>query len=128
MMTDAQTVLGADFAHRVVERVRQSRRRRRIYRWALTTTLACMLVAAGLLHFSARNSEPAGPMAGTNDGPAALISVPAGFTLSRDNPSLLIQPLAFFFPGATSAADFESSEASYWHSYDSWWDAKGWSE
>ncbi len=32
-------------------------------------------------------------------------------------------PLQFFFPAATEVADFQSWEATSWHSYDPWWNA-----
>jgi hypothetical protein len=35
------------------------------------------------------------------------------------------QPLAFFFPGSSALAEFQSSESTYWHSYDPWWNPAG---
>jgi len=127
MKTDGpreEAVLRADFAHRVVERVRKAKRHRRLYRWALTWAVACTLAVVALLAWPVRNSppQPSALIASRHDTPPARVAAPIEFgsSLEADSPSFE-QPLAFFFPGATAVGDFQSSEASSWHSYDPWW-------
>lgn len=123
---DGEALLSADFAHRVVDRVRKVKQRRRLRRRILTCVAACGVVTLAIL------------MARTRD----LISVQAPQTIARQSPDLLSdwtvsslefgqarksgativsQPLSFFFPGATAVVDFQYSESTYWHSYDPWW-------
>ncbi len=119
-----QTVLGPGFAHRVVERVRTARRRRRLYRWALTSAMSCALAGAAIFYLAGPNPAPphSAQAARGNDAVPEQIAAHAGFSASPvENSPSFAQPLAFFFPGATAVADIDSSEANYWHSYDSWW-------
>jgi hypothetical protein len=118
--------LGPDFAQRVVVRVRTTRRRRRLYRWALASSATCVIAAAAIFYFAARRpGSQAERVAGVNQVSSERIAASAEFSFaSGDNSSAFTQPLSFFFPGASTVADFESSEASYWHSYDSWWSAQ----
>ena len=51
-MTTARNdrVLRPDFARRVVERVRKAKRRRQLYRWALTSAFACALMTRNFFY------------------------------------------------------------------------------
>jgi hypothetical protein len=120
-------VLRPDFAHRVVERVRKARRRRQLYRWAMTSAVACALGALAIISLSARNlpgelSMLLASRNGSHSQPIAsreLVAPPESDFLSFS------QPLAFFFPGSIAVAEVQSSEATYWHSYDPWWNPTG---
>lgn len=119
-----EAVLRPDFAHRVVERVRKAKRRRRLYRWALASAVACALAVVAIVSLPARNlrHKPPALLAARNDTRSQWSIPPTelGGAPQFDSPALG-QPLAFFFPGATAVADFQSSQATYWHSYDPWW-------
>jgi hypothetical protein len=126
-----QAILGPDFARRVVERVRHAKRRRRLYRWALTTTAACALAAVGFLslsaHYSARPRTAL--IVRGNDSPSKQMAAPFEFGSSLEpDLSSFHRPLAFFFPSAITIADSQLSDANYWHSYDPWWNPKSWSD
>jgi hypothetical protein len=125
-----EAVLRPDFAHRVVERVRKAKRRRQLYRWALSSAAGCALVISAILSLPARNlpQPPSILPAARSDGHSEWIASPSqelGGLREFNLPSFGQQPLAFFFPGATAVADFQSSEATYWHSYDPWWNPAG---
>lgn len=119
-----EALLRPDFAHRVVQRVRQAKRRRRLYLCTLTSAVACVLAVVAILSLQARKPPPplSTLLASRNAGRSQWIVPPVEFGAAPefDSPSLG-QPLAFFFPGATAVADFQSSGATYWHSYDPWW-------
>jgi len=119
-----EAVLRSDFAHRVVERVRKVKRRRRLYRWALTSAVACTLAVVAMLSLPAPklSPPPSTVVTSRNAGRSEwiLYALELGGVPESDSASLG-QPLAFFFPGATAVADFQSSEATHWHSYDPWW-------
>ena len=125
-MTTARNdgVLRPDFARRVVERVRRAKRRRQLYRWALTSAFACALVSAAIFSTPIRNlsRQPSTLLAQRNDSHSQWVVSPQelGGLSQFDLPSFG-RPLAFFFPGSAVVADFQSSEATYWHSYDPWW-------
>lgn len=120
-MRGIDPILGPDFAHRVIERVRKVRRRRQLRRWALTSTAAAAVVTVAIFflpgHQFAPQPIPRAPRSGPNSEQISISELDASL---NDSPSLG-QPLAFFFPGAPAVADFESMETKYWHSYDSWW-------
>ena len=124
-MTTARNdrVLRPDFARRVVERVRKAKRRRQLYRWALTSAFACALMRA-IFSTPIRNlsRQPSTLLAPRNDSHSEWIvsSQELGGLSQFELPSFG-RPLAFFFPGSAVVADFQSSEATYWHSYDPWW-------
>ena len=121
-----KTVLRPDFAHRVVERARKARRRRRLRRQVLSCAAACGVTAFAFLSLRARKLP-------SWQAPAAVArrypSIPSQWTASSDelgqsaNSSIIVvsEPLAFFFPAATEVAGFQSSQTTYWHSYDPWW-------
>ena len=119
-----EALLRPDFAQRVVQRVRQAKRRHRLYLWTLTSAVACALAVVAILSLPGRKlpSPQSILLASRNAGRSEwrAPSVEFGGAAEFDSPSLG-QPLAFFFPGATAVADFQSSEATYWHSYDPWW-------
>jgi hypothetical protein len=122
-----EAILRPDFARRVVQRVRKAKRRRRFYRWALTSTVACALAVVAILSLSTRYSrlQPSALIASRNDTPPEQVAAPFEFGSSLEPDSLSFhQPLVFFFPSAIAVSDFQSSEASYWHSYDPWWNPK----
>lgn len=119
-----EAVLRPDFARRVIERVRRAKRRRRLGRWALTSAIACALPVVAILYLRPGNvPTPFSTLVPSRDESHSEWIVPAmerSGTPESDSPSFG-QPLAFFFPGASVVADFQSSEATYWHSYDPWW-------
>ncbi len=120
-----EPVLRPDFARRVVERVRKVKRRRRMRRWAGAIALPCALaIAVTALHFPPR--RPAAPSSAlvASGGSGRSESIELAMDLSaaaRLNSQPQSQPIAFFFPGASTVADLQASDASYWHWYDSWW-------
>jgi hypothetical protein len=120
----SEAVLSDDFAHRVVRRVRKAKRRRRLYRWALTSAVACTVAIVAILSLQDRNLPPQLPafVATRNDAWPERVAPPFELGASPEFDSAsFAQPLAFFFPGATAVADFQSSSTTYWHSYDPWW-------
>gem|GEM_PF-2200104 len=129
-MTTARNdgVLRPDFARRVVERVRKAKRRRQLYRWALTSGFACALVSAAIFSTPIRNlsRQPSTLLAPRNDSQSEWIVSPQELGgLSQFELPSFGRPLAFFFPGSAVVADLQSSEATYWHSYDPWWNPTG---
>ena len=123
-------ILRPDFAHRVVERVRKVKRRRQLYRWALSSVAGCALVIGAILSLADRNlpQPPSILLATPSDSHSEWIASPRqelGGSLEFNLLSFGQQPLAFFFPSAPAVADFQSSEATYWHSYDPWWNPAG---
>jgi hypothetical protein len=119
-------VLSADFAHRVVERVRKAKRRRRLRRRVLICAAACGVAAFALLSLHIHNPpspQPAAAVARRSLGIPSQWAVSSGELGQSANSGATVvsEPLAFFFPGATEVADFQSSGATYWHSYDPWW-------
>jgi hypothetical protein len=118
-------VLSADFARRVIERVRKAKRRR-LRRQVLTCAGACGVAAFALLSLHIRNRpspQPAAAVSRRSLGIRSQWAVSSGELGQSANSGATVvsEPLAFFFPGATEVADFQSSEATYWHSYDPWW-------
>ena len=115
-----EAILRADFARRVVERVRKAKRRRRLY-WSLTSAAASILATWAFFSLPARNlaRQPPTTSLAVNDNrhPGAM---ELGGPLKFNSPSFY-EPLTFFVPSASTIPDFQSSEAAYWHSYDSWW-------
>jgi hypothetical protein len=121
-------VLGPDFAHRVVERVRQAKRRRQLYRWTVSSAVLCALGALVLVSLPARNlSEERSTVLASRSASHAPRIASSGelATPAEDDLMSFGQPLAFFFPAARAVAEFQSSEATYWHSYDPWWNPAG---
>jgi hypothetical protein len=121
-------VLRPDFAHRVVEQVRKARRRRQLYRWAVMSAVACVLGTLAIVSLPARNlhGERSTLLVSRNSSSHSeriasgeLVAPPESDFLSFG------QPLAFFFPGSSAVAEFQSSESTYWHSYDPWWNPAG---
>jgi hypothetical protein len=120
------TVLSADFARRVVQRVRRVKRRRRVRRWVLTCT--ALSAAAAALMVSMPAIKPVSPQA-----PAIVsrqsVDVSSEWITYAMEPgrsrttsiTAVSNPLAFFFPATTAISDFQSSQAASWHSYDPWW-------
>jgi hypothetical protein len=127
MNSEDNQTLRPDFARRVIKRVRQAKRRRRLYRWALTSTAACALVVVAIRALSVHKSmrQPL-ELAGNRDNrPSEQVaaSFESGSSMETDVYSFH-QPLLFLFPSAVAVSNFQSSEGSYWHSYDPWWNAK----
>jgi len=124
MNSQDNRTLRPDFAGRVIKRVRQAKRRRRLYRWALTSVAACALALVAIRALSVHKSmhEPLGLAANRDDrlsGQGATL-FQSGSSVEMDLYSFH-QPLLFLFPSAIVAAN--SSEGGYWHSYDPWWNA-----
>jgi|SRR6516164_2791574 len=119
-----QGALGPDFAHRVVERVRKAKRRRRLYQWALASTVGCALAAVTILMLWTRNSatQPSRRLASRSDSPTGQVVAYEYGASPEPDPPPFHQPLVFFFPNSDAVEGFHSSEANYWHSYDPWWD------
>jgi hypothetical protein len=119
-----EAVLRPDFAHRVIARVRKAKHRRQLYRRALASAIAGALGIVAILYFRSRNlpPQPSTLLASRNASRSEWMILPmeVGGAPEFDSRSPG-QPLTFFFPGATAVADFQSSEATYWHSYDPWW-------
>lgn len=121
-----EAVLSAEFARRVVQRVHRARRRRRIRRRVLTCTAIGAVAAALIVLMPATKSVSPQP-------PAAVarqsVDISSEWMTSAIEPgrardtsiTAVSNPLAFFFPAATTVADLQSSEATSWHSYDPWW-------
>jgi hypothetical protein len=121
-------VLGPDFAHRVVARVRQAKRRRQLYRWTVTAAALCALGTLMLVSLPARNlsQERSTVLASRGASHAPRFASPGELaTPAEDDLMSFGQPLAFFFPASGAVAEFQSSEATYWHSYDPWWNPAG---
>jgi hypothetical protein len=120
-------VLRPDFAHRVVEQVRMARRRRQLYRRAVMSAVACALGTLAIVSLPARNlpGERSTLLVSHNSSHSQLIA--SGELVAPPESDILSfgQPLAFFFPGSTAVAEFQSSESTYWHSYDPWWNPAG---
>lgn len=122
----SEGALPADFARRVVERVRAAKRRRRIARRTLFGAAACALAAFVILSLRTRGVIPvqSPPMvARRNSGlqPQAIASsIPVDRT-TDSGAAVVSDPVEFFFPGAAAMADSRLSETTYWHSYDPWW-------
>ena len=120
-------ILGPDFARRVIKRVRQAKRRRRLYQWALTSTAACALALVAIRALSVHESmrQPLGLANNRDDRPSEQVATPfeSGSSVETDVYSFH-QPLLFLFPSTVAVGNFQSSEGSYWHSYDPWWNAK----
>jgi hypothetical protein len=117
-----EAALSADFAHRVVVRVQQARRRRRTRRLVLTCIAA--FAAALAITLPAHNPEPRPATVAARSPDFSSDWTTASIESGRAPDSSVVavsDPLAFFFPGATTVADFESSQATSWHSYDPWW-------
>jgi hypothetical protein len=120
-------VLRPDFAHRVVEQVHKARRRRQLYRSAVMSAVACVLGTLAIVSLLARNlhGERSTLLVSRNSSRSQrtasreLVAPPEFDFLSFG------QPLAFFFPGSSAVAEFQSSESTYWHSYDPWWNPAG---
>jgi hypothetical protein len=120
-------VLHPDFAHRVVEQVRKARRRRQRYRWAVISAVVCALGTLAIVSLPARNlhRERSTLLVSRNSSHSQriasreLVAPPESDFLSFG------RPLAFFFPGSVAVAEFQSSESTYWHSYDPWWNPAG---
>ena len=116
--------LRSDFAHRVIKRVRQAKRRRRLYRWALTSTAACALALVAIRALSVHKSmhQPLGLVGDRDDRSSEQVAAlfQSGSSVDTDVYSFH-QPLFFLFPSAIAVAN--SSEGGYWHSYDPWWNA-----
>jgi hypothetical protein len=120
-------ILLPDFSRRVVRRVRELKRRRQLYRKALTSAVGCTVVIAAISylianHSVSRSSQRA-PGTDTHSEWIAAASEPRELP-EFDSPSFG-QPLAFFFPGSTAVTEVQSAEATYWHSYDPWWNPTG---
>jgi hypothetical protein len=118
---DNEAVLSADFASHVIERVRQAKQRRRFRRWVLTCAAAgtvVLVVMSLTAHISAPRLAPiARYQSDLSSGSSSL-----GFAESSDfSMNAASEPVAFFFPAATTIGEFQSLEATYWHSYDPWW-------
>ncbi len=115
-----QAILPADFARRVVEGVREARRRGRLRRRVLTGAAICaaVVIAASL---SIHNLRPAPASMAARSPRPALASAAAPAEPTDLETIGVSDPLAFFFPGAAVVADFQSTQANYWHSYDPWW-------
>ena len=120
--TRIEPVLGPDFARRVVERARKVKRRRRMRRWTIATALPCAILAALALWPRNAIAPPSAVVAKAGAVRYASIESAGDFaSASRPDGQSIGQPLAYFFPGATTVADLQTSEASYWHWYDPWW-------
>jgi hypothetical protein len=117
-----EDLLGPDFARRVVLRVRKVKRRRRIYRWVVSSAAAGALAAA-IVWLPGRNS-PSAPSLGSavryNPAPEPVAVAPT-FGRSETYLAYFYRPLAFFFPSATAVGDLQPADVSAWHSYDPWW-------
>ena len=128
MNTDAppyDPILRPDFSHRVVRRVQKIKRRRKLYRRALTSALGCALVITAVFFLPARELVPPSDLsAPRRDGHSDLIDSANDLRELEANSAPFGQPLAFFFPGSTAAANLQSTEATYWHSYDPWWNPR----
>ncbi len=129
---DCEPALSADFAHRVVTRVRKLKRQRRIRRALLASAAACAVLLVALFFVPALRPAPPATIATrafapapADAGPAAaIVGYPGEFDRMSDSSTVAISdPLAFFFPGAVAVADFQSAEAASWHSYDPWWNS-----
>lgn len=121
-----EAALPADFAHRVVERVRAAKRRRRIVRRTLFSAAACALMAFVILSLRARSvtsvqSPPLVARRNSSFRPQAIASsIPVDHT-TDPGATVVSDPVEFFFPGAAAITDSRLSETTYWHSYDPWW-------
>ena len=123
----SEATLASDFAHRVVQRVRNTKRRRRVRRWVLISAVASTSAVVAISSLLARNSlspQPSTVVANRDDLRPESESMSSCIELGRSpdfNSASLGQPLAFFFPNATTLVDFQPSDQSSWHSYDPWW-------
>jgi hypothetical protein len=124
MNSQDNPTLRPDFARRVIKRVRQAKRRRRLYRWALTSTAACALALVAIRALSVHKSmhQPLGLVGDRDDRSSEQVAAlfQSGSSVDTDVYSFH-QPLFFLFPSAIAVAN--SSEGGYWHSYDPWWNA-----
>jgi hypothetical protein len=116
-------VLRPDFAHRVVEQVRQARRRRQLYHWAVKSAVACGLGTLAIVSLPARNlhGDRSTLLASRNSSRSQQIASTELVAPPEFDFPLFGHPLAFFFPGSSAVAELQSSESTYWHSYDPWW-------
>jgi hypothetical protein len=122
----AAAMLSPDFAHRVVERLRKAKRRRRVARGTLVGAAVCALAGFVILSFRTRGVTPMRAPAAiarlNPDFPVGVISAPVGIDRSANPGATVVSdPVEFFFPGATAETDSQLSETTYWHSYDPWW-------
>lgn len=121
----SEATLPADFARRVVERVRAAKRRRRIVRRTLFGAVACAFVAFVALGLRTRGVTPVqSPPVARRNPSLQTQAIASSITIGRSANSgatVVSDPVEFFFPGAAAMADSRLSETTYWHSYDPWW-------
>jgi hypothetical protein len=115
-------ILRPDFSHRVVRRVHKIKRRRQLCRWALIPIVSCAFVISAILFLPAHNLVLRSILTvPPQENHSEWIASDGEVRELESNPPSFGQPLAFFFPSSSVAANIQSAEAAYWHSYDPWW-------